>query len=270
MFDSIDDVLSRLQSEDYFADRQLATSAYLAWRLRKPLLIEGEPGVGKTSLALSLARAADTGLSTLQGYPGMSEAGLPFDWGTSSVPDENKAVESLCAPEPGDRPLILLLDDVHALNDDFVASLVSFLRGRLSRGSNPVSAPFPLAVLTATGVDTAPSALRNASLYHWLGYPSFEREFAILIRTVPALGASLAGQICNFAFRLRSEEFERRPGIGETIDLGRALLALHRESLDADTIDQTLGCIFKHPADIERFRSRRLATRLSVRIDRAG
>ena len=261
MFASIDDVLARLQAENYLADRDLATATFLAWRLHKPLLIEGEPGVGKTSLAVSLARATHAELRTFQCHPAVTGA----DWA-----DFAGAITIL---ERRVQPTILLFDDVHTLGSEVAASLVSFLRRIETPTIETLGHPSggPLTILTATGVNSSPSSLRSASLYHWLAYPTFEREFAILTRKVPSLGASLAGRLCNFVVPLRSEPFERRPGIGETLDLARALLALHRETLDAEIIDQVLGCIFKHPADIERFRAGRLATRRPrSSIDHAG
>ena len=173
----------------------------------------------------------------------------------------------------GERPAVLLIDDINELNDGFSSYLLGWLRDHrpgTSRLASSAAMNPPFSILTATGPGQAPAILRSASLYHWLGYPTFEREYAILTRRLPNLGSPLAGQICNFVARLRKEDFERRPGIAETIDLARALFALHRDRLDPDTIEQTLGCILKHPADIERFRTRRLASRLGSRLDRAG
>lgn len=274
MFESIDDVLARLRDENYLADRELATATYLAWRLHKPLLIEGEPGVGKTSLAVSLARAVGAELRTLQGHGAMAE-GEWADFSQAKAPVSREFAVNHSPESSSDRPrsTILLLDDVHALGSEIAAAFVSFLRGIEAPGRDGEGqrAEAPLTILTATGVNSSPSLLRNVSLYHWLAYPTFEREMAILTRNVPALGASLASQVCNFVLPLRTEQFERPPGIGETIDLARALLALHHDTLDAETIDQTLGCIFKYPADIVRFRARRLATRRpNSSIDRAG
>ena len=272
MFDSIDDLIARLGENHYFLDRDVATAIFLGSRLAKPVLLDGEPGTGKTDLARVLATAADTVQFTLQCYPGFDQASALSEW--DPIQDHLVKRPLLAALTwEGERPPILLIDDVDRVDGEFAAFLVGVLRDLCVNvvGVGTVRAVrAPLAILTADLPGEVAPPLRQCCLFQRLSYPSFERERAIVVARVPGVGSSLAGQICNFVARMRQEAFKRKPGVGETLDWARALTVLHRSVLDADTIDQTLGCVLKDQEDIKRFRRRPLSPTPRPLLDRTG
>jgi MoxR-like ATPase len=156
---------------------------------------------------------------------------------------------------------VLLIDEVDRADEEFEAFLLEILSdfqitipelGTI-RATHP-----PLVILTSNRTREIHDALKRRCLYLWVGYPTFDRELEIVRARVPKLDAALASQLCRFMERARTEEFYKRPGVAETIDWGLAMVALERHALDAETVDSTLGCIFKHTDDIEQFRSRGL------------
>lgn len=297
MFASIDEVAARLHEQHYFADREIATTVFLAARLNKPLFLEGEAGVGKTEIAKALARALGTRLIRLQCYEGLDAHHALYEWnyarqllriklaeaGHESADRVEREIfseeylikrpllEALTAPGP--VPPVLLIDEVDRADEEFEAFLLEILSDFQitipEMGTVKAERP-PLVILTSNRTREVHDALKRRCLYLWIGYPSFEREYEIVTAKVPGINRALAGQLCNFMERVRKEDFYKRPGVAETIDWGMALVALHRTELDPQTVDQTLGCIFKYTDDIEHFRKKKFVELLRPTVNATG
>ncbi len=284
-FQSIEDVTERLAAVDYIADRELATTVFLAQALEKPLLLEGEAGVGKTELAKALAESLGARLIRLQCYEGIDASQALYEWnyprqllhirladaaggdaeGRSTLERELFS-ESFLVRRPlldailseDEVPPVLLIDEVDRADEEFEAFLLEVLSdfqitvpelGTLSARQRP------LVVLTSNRTRELHDALKRRCLYLWLPYPQFDREYEILRTRVPGIDEHLAVQVCGFMQLLRERDFYKKPGVAETIDWGLALVALHRDELDEETVGETIGCIFKYHDDVERFRS---------------
>jgi MoxR-like ATPase len=297
MFESIDDVAARLSQQDYFADREIATTVFLASKLNKPMFLEGEAGVGKTEIAKALAKTLDTQLIRLQCYEGLDAHHALYEWnyakqllriklaeaGHESAERVEREIfsEEYLIKRPllealtteGPAPPVLLIDEVDRADEEFEAFLLEVLSDFQitipELGTIKAKRP-PLVVLTSNRTREIHDALKRRCLYQWIGYPSFEREYEIVTARVPGINRTLAGQLCNFMERIRREDFYKRPGVAETIDWGMALVALHRSELDPEIVDQTLGCIFKYSDDIEQFRRRKFVELLQPGVDRVG
>lgn len=278
---SIDSVLEGLGQEGYVADRALATVLYLASALDKPLLLEGEPGVGKTEVAVVLARLLGTELIRLQCYEGLDAPAALYEWNYPKqlltirmMEAEIRGAEGM-APEIFseefliERPLlaairrsvagppVLLIDELDRADEEFEAFLLEFL------GDFQISVPEvgtikaerpPLVVLTSNRTRDVHDALKRRCLYHWIELPDRDKELAIVRARVPEAGESLARQVIAFMARIRRGDLLKRPGVSETLDWARALLVMGASGLDPDTVDSTLGCIFKYQEDLKQFR----------------
>jgi MoxR-like ATPase len=285
-FESIDDVMRRLADVDYIADRELATTVYLAQALEKPLLLEGEAGVGKTELAKALATSLGARLIRLQCYEGIDASQALYEWNyprqmlhirmadgqdadARAELEQELFSEDFLVRRPlldailaeDDVPPVLLIDEIDRADEEFEAFLLEVLSefqitvpemGTLSAKRRPY------VVLTSNRTRELHDALKRRCLYLWLAYPEFDREYEILRTRVPGIGEHMAAQICGFMQLLRERDFYKRPGVAETIDWGLALVALHRDELDEATVGETIGCIFKYHDDVERFRSENL------------
>jgi len=289
MFRSIDAVQAAMARRRYFADRAIATTVFLAAKLGKPLFLEGEAGVGKTELAKVLAAIQKTRLIRLQCYEGLDASHALYEWNYpkqllriklgEATGDALEAIDRELFSEPylirrplldaitadGDRAPVLLIDEVDRADEEFEAFLLEVL------SDFQISIPElgtlrarrqPFVVITSNRTREVHDALKRRCLYLWIDYPTFEREYDILRAKVPRIDERLAGQVCALMQQLRQEDFYKRPGIAETIDWGAALMALHRDELNAATVEETLGCVFKYHDDIEAFRKGNLVALL--------
>ncbi len=266
-----------LDQADYLADPGLATALFLSLRLPQPLLLEGEAGVGKTEAAKALAAALDTRLIRLQCYEGIDAAEALYEWnyprqllrirsaeatGAEFTEDELFGEEFL-APRPllqaiehpGPMPAVLLIDELDRADDDFEAFLFEMLAessvtipeiGTI-RASHP-----PAVILTSNRTRDLHDALKRRCLYHWIDYPSPEREVEIVRRRVPGTAQALAAEAAEAVRRLRESEVQKPPGIAETIDWVAALELLGVDRLDPTAAERTLGSVLKYREDQEQ------------------
>jgi MoxR-like ATPase len=268
-FGTTEEVAGTLAGEGYLADRALATSVYLAAALEQPLLLEGEAGVGKTEVARTLAKARGARLIRLQCHEGIDLHHAVYDW------DYQRQLLAIRAAEAGAqarelfgrefllrRPLlealeseaeetVLLIDEVDRADDEFEAFLLEFLSDfaiTIPELGTVTARRRPLVVLTSNRTRELHDALKRRCLYHWIDYPSPQREAEIVRARLPGVPDSVAERVCDAVARLRSEELYKLPGVGETITWARALLALDG---DAD-LEATLGVALKVREDIDR------------------
>ncbi|HEV7509018.1 MAG TPA: MoxR family ATPase [Thermoanaerobaculia bacterium] len=269
-----------LASGRYVADASLATAVFLALKLGRPLLLEGEAGVGKTEVAKALAETLGRRLIRLQCYEGLDASAALYEWNYPRQMLEIRLAELegrgekerlahdifnerfllkrplLLALEPDvSGPPVLLVDEVDRTDEPFEAFLLEILSDFQvtipELGTIRAPAP-PIVVLTSNRTREIHDALKRRCLYHWIGYPDAARELEILRLRAPELAAALAGQIVRFVQQLRRADLFKLPGVAETIDWGRALLALDQAALDADTVNATLGVLLKYQDDIEK------------------
>src|SRR6266571_1322410 len=280
-FASIDEVQRLLAGEQYFADREIATTVFLAQRLEKPLFLEGEAGVGKTEIAKVLARILQTRLIRLQCYEGLDANHALYEWnypkqllrikiGEAEGAGAEQLGQTIFSEEylvrrplldalssNGAQAPVLLIDEVDRADEEFEAFLLEILSDfQISipeLGTIHAEQP-PFVVLTSNRTREIHDALKRRCLYLWIAYPTFEREREIVLAKVPGIDVRLADQVCSFMQLIRERDFYKRPGIAETIDWASALMLLHRNALDPAIVDETLGCIFKYNDDITAFR----------------
>ncbi len=289
MFQSIEDVQDALAKQSYFADRAIATSVFLASKLGKPLFLEGEAGVGKTELSKVLAATLKTDLIRLQCYEGLDASQALYEWnypkqllrirlgeatnGSREDIDKELFSEEYLIRRPlleaitadGEEPPVLLIDEIDRADEEFEAFLLEVLSDfqiTIPELGTLKAKRQPTVVITSNRTREIHDALKRRCLYLWIDYPDFEREYEILRTKVPGIDERLAGQVCALMQQLRQEDFYKKPGIAETIDWGAALMALHKDELDPETVEETLGCIFKYNDDIEAFRQGNLVALL--------
>jgi MoxR-like ATPase len=276
----IETLAQRLASVDYLVDEGLATSLFLCLRLPQPLLLEGEAGVGKTEAAKSLALVLDTPLVRLQCYEGIDAAEALYEWNyprqllSIRLADSRGAPlaeEDLFGPEylirrpllralehPGPRPAVLLIDEIDRADDDFEAFLLELLADAsvtipeigTVRATHP-----PVIVLTSNRTRDLHDAVKRRCLYHWIAYPTPQREVEIVRRRVKEASETLAVQVANAVSRLRDSDVQKPPGIAEAIDWLRALDLLGIEELTAAAAEATLGSVLKYSEDQEVVRA---------------
>jgi MoxR-like ATPase len=283
----------RLDAVGYLADRGLATAAFLAVRMGRPLLCEGDAGVGKTSLAHALADALPAPLVRLQCYEGLDAAQALYDWDfprqllhlraaeAAGVTDVQRLegelydrrflisrplLQALELSRP-DAPAVLLVDEIDRADDEFEAFLLEVLSDAAvtvpELGTIRAARP-PVVVLTSNRTRELHDALKRRCLYAWLDHPSYQRELAILRRRLPEIDARLAEQVSAAVQRLRDMDLLKPPGVAEALDWARALHELGTREADADSLAATLGAVLKYREDLERVRSTGLAQLMPV------
>ncbi len=273
-----------LRATGYLPDEGLATAAYLAIRMHRPLFLEGDAGVGKTSLAQALAEVTGAELVRLQCYEGIDAAQALYDWDFARQILHLRAAETAGLADPADlerslysrrfliarpilralehSPSVLLIDEIDRADDEFEAFLLEVL------ADNAVSIPElgtiraeqpPLVVLTSNRTREVHDALKRRCLYHWVAHPGFEREVAILRRRLPEITESLARDVARAVRRMREVDLLKPPGVAESIDWAQALHLLGARSLDPERAAASLGAVLKYQEDAARIRDTVLA-----------
>jgi MoxR-like ATPase len=285
---SVDDVSAALAGEGYLADEGLATSVFLALRMRRPLLLEGEAGVGKTEVAKALASWSGGELIRLQCYEGLDAAQAVYEWdharqllhlraaeaagtaagqATDDLEGElyterflvRRALLRAIAPTNGAGPPVLLIDEIDRADDEFEAFLLEVLAEYAitvpELGTFRADVP-PIVVITSNRTRDVHDALKRRCLYHWVEHPDFDREVAIVRLRAPGVAERLAKQVAAAVEGLRAEGLYKPPGVAETIDWAEALATLGRATLDEASVQATLGTVLKYREDQERVRAK--------------
>lgn len=280
-FDSIEHVVAELADAHYIADRALATVLFLAHRLEKPVFLEGEPGVGKTEVAIVMSKLFDTELIRLQCYEGLDASTSLYEWNypkqllqirlqERDKRDKEGIEKIIYSPKflikrplleailrSDQKPTVLLIDEIDRSDEEFEAFLLEVLSDfQITIPEiGPIKAKYrPMVVVTSNRTRDVHDALKRRCLYHWIEYPSFEKEYRIVRTRLPDIEEDFAEQVTLFMQRIRSEDFLKRPGISETLDWARALMEMHRTHLDEGIVIETIGCILKYHEDIKKFK----------------
>lgn len=277
-FNSIDQLQDALLKQNYVADRGLATAVYLALTLKRPLFLEGEPGVGKTEIAKVLASMMDTDLIRLQCYEGLDVNQAVYEWNYTrqmlhirlleARGEKAEEAELFGSEYLLERPLlqairytqnnpdkvpVLLIDELDRSDEEFEAFLLEILSDfQISvpeigtiKAQNP-----PVVILTSNRTREVHDALKRRCLYYWIDYPTFAKEYEIVTSKVPGCSEKLAQQVTMYIQELRREDLYKIPGIAETLDWTTALVALNQQALTVETVQETLGVILKYQDDI--------------------
>ena len=283
------------------ADTGLAVSVFLALRLKRPLFLEGEAGVGKTALAAAMAAALDTDLIRLQCYEGLDVSHALYEWDYARQLLELRILDAthalsregaegarrqlyseaflikrplLRAIDPArTRPAVLLIDEIDRADEEFEGFLLELLAEfqiTIPELGTIKAAEPPLVILTSNRTREVHDALKRRCLYQWIDYPSFEKELAIVRQRVPEASAQLAERVTAMAQELRTADLYKVPGVSETLDWVAALVALDRQTLDAAAVDETLGVVLKAKEDLDALRGLRASALLDRAIARSA
>jgi MoxR-like ATPase len=278
---TIEAIQDEFRARDYIADRSLATAVFLALELGRPLLLEGEAGVGKTELAKVLAASLDTRLIRLQCYEGLDVNNAVYEWNYPRQMLEIRLLEArgeAATANPHDifgpdflirRPLlqaleseggpapVLLIDEIDRADEEFEAYLLEILSDFQVTvpeiGTIRAEKP-PRVILTSNRTREVHDALKRRCLYHWIDYPSRQKEYEIVLARVPQAPENLAREVVGFVHRLREADLTKVPGIAETLDWAAALLSMGARELGPELIDETLGVVLKYEEDIRQVR----------------
>jgi MoxR-like ATPase len=290
--DSIDDTLSLLAAADYLADRSLATVLFLALKMGRPLFLEGEAGVGKTEIAKVLSATLGRRLIRLQCYEGLDVAAAVYEWNYSAqmiairlaeaegTVDRERVASDIFSerflikrpllqalePDPDGAP-VLLIDEIDRTDEAFEAFLLEVLADfqvTIPELGTVKAAHPPIVVVTSNRTREVHDALKRRCLYHWVGYPTAERELQIVRAKVPGIAKALSEQIVGFVQALRKEDLFKAPGVAETLDWAGALTELDVVALDPATVSDTLGVLLKYQDDIARIEGSKAAELLSA------
>ena len=279
-FQTIDDLQAALRQQTYIADRGLATALFLALKLQRPLFLEGEPGVGKTEIAKVITNLLDTTLIRLQCYEGLDVSQAVYEWNYTRQMMHIRYLESqkvqfdeaelfseafllkrplLQAIEASaDKARVLLIDEVDRSDEEFEAFLLEILSdfqvtvpeiGTIKAKHRPV------VILTSNRTREVHDALKRRCLYHWIDYPTFQKELEIVQAKVPTAADDLARQLTAFIQELREVDLYKVPGVAETIDWATALVALNQTALSESIVRDTLGVILKYQDDVDKVQS---------------
>ncbi len=279
MLETIVEIQSALEGAKYITDRSTATVLYLSMKLGKPILVEGEAGVGKTEIAKVLAQVLDTRLIRLQCYEGLDASAALYEWNypkqilwmkqaeICEVPRETVGQE-IFSPEflirrplleaiqnDSQKPVVLLIDEIDRSDEEFEAFLLEILSDfqiTIPEIGTIRAKQRPYVILTSNRTRELHDALKRRCLYHWIDYPSLEKEKRIVLAKVPGVAETLVNQVCSFMQRVRKKEFYKRPGIAETLDWVMALMALGKGELDVQAVRETVGCIVKYYEDLKQ------------------
>ncbi len=296
---NIDDTLALLSRENYVADRSLATTLFLALKMGRPLFLEGEAGVGKTEIAKVLSAGLGCRLVLLQCYEGLDIASAVYEWNYSRQMIEIRLTEATGDVDKQDlssnvfssdflieRPLlqalrgnengpsVLLIDELDRTDEPFEAYLLEILSDFQITipeiGTIKAEQP-PIVIITSNRTREIHDALKRRCLYHWVDYPSAERELQIVNAKLPGIDTKLSQQVVAFVQRLREQDLFKSPGVAETLDWADALTQLDKVALDSDAIDNTLGALLKYQDDIARIRGSEAAQLLEqVKLELAN
>lgn len=279
-FESIEQVAEELAAAHYIADRALATVLFLAHRLQKPVFLEGEPGVGKTEVGIVMASLFNTQLIRLQCYEGLDASTALYEWNYPKqllhirLEEQKKTGKEeierfIYGPEflikrplleailsSNDKAPVLLIDEIDRSDEEFEAFLLEVLSdfqitipevGTLKANMKP------MVVVTSNRTRDVHDALKRRCLYHWIDYPTFDKEYRIVTTRLPEIETKLAKQVTHFMQKIRDLDFFKKPGVSETLDWAMALINMQRKHLDEEVVRETLGCILKYQDDIRRF-----------------
>lgn len=284
-----------LAEHSYMADPGLATSVFLALTLQRPLLLEGEAGVGKTEIAKVLSDWLGASLIRLQCYDGIDASQAVYEWdyarqllhlraleaGHSAVNEDELYSERFLVRRPllraldhrGTTPPVLLIDEIDRADDEFEAFLLEIL------ADNTITIPEyatittqlpPIVVLTSNRTRDVHDALKRRCLYHWIDHPSFDREVEIVLLRAPSVSAVIARDVAAAAELLRSMELYKPPGVAETIDWARSIAALGHERISEAAVESTLGTVVKYREDQHRVRSQGIDALVRAALTRAS
>lgn len=297
-FTSVEQVRAALADQSYLAEEGLTTAVYLALTLKRPLLLEGEAGVGKTELAKVIAAMTGGELIRLQCYEGIDAAQAVYDWDYSRQLLHLRAAEAsgeatskkaneleselynerflikralLRAIEQRDTPAVLLIDEIDRADDEFEAYLLEILSDFQvtvpELGTFKAATP-PIVILTSNRTRDVHDALKRRCLYHWVDHPSFDREVAIVRLRVPQIAESLAKQVAAAVEHMRSLNLYKPPGVAETIDWATALAQLGARELNESVVSATLGTVLKYREDHDRVREQGIGQIVAQAFDR--
>lgn len=281
MFDTVETTISLLEKENYIADIGLATGLFLALKMEKAIFLEGEPGVGKTEIAKVLSKVLDTPLIRLQCYEGLDINHAVYEWNyprqlleiqaRQKNPESGSATDDIFTEEfllkrallqaidhSNASAPVLLIDELDRADEEFESYLLELLSDfqiTIPEIGTLRAKHKPIVIITSNRTREIHDALKRRCVYHWIDYPTHEKELAIVRLKVPNISEALSQQVVDFIQRVRQQEVYKAPGIAETLDWAEALGHLHVQMLSNQVVTATLGLILKYQDDVDRLRS---------------